>query len=97
MHAAANLVLPGSGYLLQGRRLVLGALLVSATVIWVMMGILHVLTLDAHWSHLHPSSLPGIGAQVLLYCAHHVLLGSATAWDAWKMDRRHKAQASPGV
>lgn len=93
----ANLALPGAGYLLAGRRRVLGALIASATLVWGVVGILHVLTLDAHWGHLHPSAFPGIGAQVLLYVSHHALLAAATAWDVGRAPEGRNAEGVPGA
>lgn len=79
---AANLALPGLGYLLLGRRRVLGGLLVAYSLTWAFLGVLHLLTIDAHWGHLHPSALPGIGAQVMLFVALHLFVGVGTTWDA---------------
>ncbi len=86
--ALANLFFPGTGYLLMGRRVVLGAILVGYTMITVALSIMQLSTLFAHYAHVAPDGLPGIVGIIVLFAIQQACICVGTALDGHEEARR---------
>lgn len=72
----ASLLVPGLGHLLYHQRRVEGALLITFTLLWGVLGIIQIATLWAHYPHVDHQALPGILAQFILYASLLPIVGA---------------------
>lgn len=71
-----TLVVPGLGHLVYRRRTVEGALLLTFTLLWGVLGVVQLATLWAHFPHVGHDAMPGIIAQFMLYAALLPVVGA---------------------
>lgn len=88
-----TLVVPGLAHLVWGRRVVEGALLLTFTFLWGVLGVVQLATLWAHYPHVDEMALPGIIAQFILYSALLPVVGALAS--VGLVDAIRRAPASP--
>lgn len=71
-----SLAVPGLAHLVYGRRAVEGALLLTFTFLWGVLGVVQLATLWAHLPHVGNDAMPGVIAQFILYAALLPVVGA---------------------
>ena len=66
---AFSIVMPGLAHLVYGRRAVEGALLLTFTFLWGVLGVIQLATFFTHFPHVGHDAMPGLIAQFILYIA----------------------------
>ncbi|HET6403303.1 MAG TPA: hypothetical protein VFH78_01545 [Candidatus Thermoplasmatota archaeon] len=71
-----SMLVPGLAHLVHGRRTTEGALLLTFTFLWGVLGVIQLATFWAHFPHVGHDAIPGLIAQFVLYGALLPVVGA---------------------